>query len=66
MKISKDEDTRSRATVSLNKVCNDKKYKSLVIQAYSHYQLDNQEYDLIWKWSQNMTYPEFYQAWHQS
>ncbi|BDI17787.1 hypothetical protein ANSO36C_35890 [Nostoc cf. commune SO-36] len=60
-----DDKTHSQAAESLGKIVQDNKDRSLVVKGLKDYlQFDN-NYNLIWKCSQNMAYPDFYQAWHQ-
>ncbi|MFN6527395.1 HEAT repeat domain-containing protein [Nostoc sp. ChiSLP03a] len=57
---------RRGAASSLSKILQDNKHHFEVVKALSGYwQLNNDYYDLAWKCSQNMPYPDFYQAWHQ-
>ena len=59
--------TRRLAASSLGKILHNNRHRFAVVKALSSYwQLDDGHYDLAWKCAQNMLYPDFYQAWHQS
>ncbi|MEH2364645.1 HEAT repeat domain-containing protein [Nostoc sp.] len=59
--------TRKQAIESLEKILQDNEHCFAVVKALSSYwRLDDDYYDLAWKCAQNMPYPDFYQAWHQS
>ncbi|MCF4966770.1 HEAT repeat domain-containing protein [Nostoc sp. CMAA1605] len=60
-----DEYTRRQAVDSLGKVIQDNQHRSLVIAGLKDYLQFANHYNVIWKCSQNMPYPDFYQAWHQ-
>jgi predicted NACHT family NTPase len=61
-----DGDTRRLAAYSLREIIRDNNDRFKAIKVLSSYwRLDNDFYDLAWKCSQNMPYPDFYQAWHQ-
>ncbi|GAB4297452.1 MAG: hypothetical protein Fur0025_35430 [Oscillatoriaceae cyanobacterium] len=70
-----DEDTRRRVAYSLGRIIETKQQYYQVISAIKHnlndeiyqnkFDLYEESYKLIWQWAQNLTYPEFYMAWHQ-
>ncbi|BBD59275.1 hypothetical protein NIES2109_20580 [Nostoc sp. HK-01] len=60
-----DENTRKQAAESLGKILQDNQHRSLVIAGLKDYLQFDENYNVIWKCSQNMPYPDFYQAWHQ-
>jgi hypothetical protein len=60
--------TRSRAAESLGKIDTDKKFAvitALKANFNNSPQIDEDCYELIWPYAQNLPYPDFYQAWHQ-
>ena len=71
---SNHDDTKSSAAYSLREILKNKhmpkvvailtSYLSVETYNYNPSQFENC-YGIIWKCAQNMTYPEFYQAWHQ-
>ncbi|MBN4005564.1 MAG: HEAT repeat domain-containing protein [Nostoc sp. LPT] len=57
---------REEAASSLNKIIQTSEHRFAVVKALSGYlQLDDNCYNVIWKCTQNMPYPDFYRAWHQ-
>ncbi|MEH2169510.1 MAG: HEAT repeat domain-containing protein [Nostoc sp.] len=61
-----DDDTRRQAASSLGQILQDNKHRFEVVEALSGYwRLDDENYNLAWECAQNMTYPDFFQAWHQ-
>jgi HEAT repeat protein len=74
LETTKDEYTRRSAAESLGEILQKSQMPS-VVSALQHcladevyqtnFDLFSKCYDLIWHCAQNMTYPAFYQAWHQ-
>ncbi|MBD2471202.1 HEAT repeat domain-containing protein [Nostoc sp. FACHB-145] len=60
-----DEDTRRRAASSLGKVIQDNQHRSFAVAGLKDSLQFDDNYKVIWECSQNMPYPDFYQAWHQ-
>ncbi|WP_290883399.1 HEAT repeat domain-containing protein [Fischerella sp.] len=61
-----DDYTLERAASSLEKIIRDNNHRFALVKALRGYWRLNEDcYDVIWKCSQNMPYPDFYQAWHQ-
>jgi hypothetical protein len=74
LETTESKDTRENAAESLEKILQKSQMPS-VVSALQHcladevyqtnFDLFEKCYDLIWRCAQNMTYPDFYQAWHQ-
>ncbi|MEH2387923.1 MAG: HEAT repeat domain-containing protein [Nostoc sp.] len=69
-----DDDTRRRAAESLEKIMLEEQMPSIVTVLKDYLSPETYEndfkrfdicYEVIWKCAQSMTYPAFYQAWHQ-
>ncbi len=73
IRTSQDEETRRRAAESLQEIMKGKHFAtavsglkdSLTSEIYENdFSLYEECYKIIWDCAQNMTYPEFHQAWH--
>ena len=61
-----DDNTRRSTKNSLEKILQHNKHRFAVVKFLSRdWYFDNEYHDLAWKCTQNMPYPDFYQAWHQ-
>ncbi|OCQ98805.1 hypothetical protein BCD64_22380 [Nostoc sp. MBR 210] len=60
-----DGSTRWLAVESLGKVIQDNQHRSFAVTSLKDYLPLADNYNVIWECSQNMPYPNFYQAWHQ-
>ncbi|QKQ72677.1 HEAT repeat domain-containing protein [Nostoc sp. TCL240-02] len=63
-----DKDVCSNAAKGLGQILQDNKHRFVVVKTLSGYcEFHNGHYyHLAWKCAQNMPYPDFHQAWHQS
>jgi hypothetical protein len=52
------------AVIILENLLTESENMAIIVTALKNY-LSNQAYELIWYCIQTMTYPAFYQAWHQ-
>jgi HEAT repeat protein len=76
IRTTEDEDTRRRAAASLGEILTTSQHYAGVVTALKDclssevYQNDfdrfNKCYEVIWYCAENLPYPEFYQAWHNS
>ncbi|WP_144017787.1 HEAT repeat domain-containing protein [Planktothrix sp. PCC 11201] len=63
-----DYETHEEITESLKKIQKDKQFaviKTLKANFNKSQEIDDYCYELIWHYAQNLTYPDFYQSWHQ-
>ncbi len=63
-----DDNTRRQVVESLKKIPTDKQFAvitALKANFNNSQQIDDNCYELIWHYAENLPYPDFYQAWHQ-
>ncbi|WP_158442864.1 HEAT repeat domain-containing protein [Planktothrix agardhii] len=76
LETTENESTRSTVAESLGKIIKTEKQYTDVVFALNHnltdevyendFDLYKNCYELLWQCTQNLTYPKFYQAWHES
>ncbi|MFS0519117.1 hypothetical protein ACEYW6_31085, partial [Nostoc sp. UIC 10607] len=60
-----DNSTRRQVASSLGKIVTGNTHRSLAVTGLKDYLQFDSNYNVIWECSQNMTYSDFYLAWHQ-